>query len=231
MKQLWLNGLLIVALLVPVSAFAARETVNLYQDDSKNTFVTQGTLTACEDQTNNLCQVRERPFTTYTVSNVFTPPATPTDMITVTGSASKTVKVWSLRVCTTNTLAGSQEFRLIKRSTADTGGTAVASTLIPQDSASAAVTATVNHYTANPGALGTAVGTLNIVRWSSPVAVPGAFATNSDACQEILPNAPNGQSIQPVVLRGIAEQLAVNFNGAALVAGQTHAFRATVSEE
>jgi hypothetical protein len=32
-------------------------------------------------------------------------------------------------------------------------------------------------------------------------------------------------------LNGIAQQLAVNFNSAALVAGQIHAFRVTVSEE
>ena len=115
---------------------------------------------------NGAADVRLDVLLTYSVSNTFTPPATPTDMITVTGSATKTIRVWSLQVCTTNTAAGSQEFRLIKRSTAYTGWTAVASTLVPLNATSAAATATVNHYTANPGALGTAVGTVNIVRWA-----------------------------------------------------------------
>jgi hypothetical protein len=174
---------------------------------------------------------RQQPFITYTATNSFTPPATPTDLVTITGSASKTVKVWSIRLTTTNTAAGSQEFFLIKRSTADTTGTPVAGTVFPLDSASAAGTATVNHYTANPGALGTAVGTVNRVRISSPAAVPAAFVTNIDAGYELLPVMRNGITPQPITLRGIAEQLAVNFNGAALVAGQTHVYTIVWSEE
>lgn len=170
-------------------------------------------------------------FATYTATNVFTPAATPTDLVTITGSATKTVKVWSVRLTTTNTAAGSQELFLIKRSTVDTTGTPVAGAVFPVDSASAAVTATVNHYTANPGALGTAVGTVNRVRISSPAAVPAAFVTNTDAGYELLPLIRNGVFLQPIVLRGIAEQLAVNFNGAALVAGQTHVYTIVWSEE
>ncbi len=167
----------------------------------------------------------------YVATNVWTPPATPTDLLTITGSATKIVKVWSIRLTTTNTAAGSQEFFLIKRSTVDTTGTAVAGTVFPLDSVSVAGTATVNHYTANPGALGTAVGTVNRVRVSSPAAVPAAFVTNSDAGYELLPVIRNGMAVQPVVLRGIAEQLAVNFNAAALVAGQTHGYTIVWSEE
>lgn len=74
------------------------------------------------------------------------------------------------------------------------------------------------------------LGTVNIVRWVSPIAAPGAM-TVPTACQELLPTGLPGQGVVPVVLNGITEQLAVNFNGAALVAGQTHAFRVTVTEE
>ena len=65
----------------------------------------------------------------------------------------------------------------------------------------------------------------------NPAPVPAAFVTNEDACQELLSVIRAGQAPQPITLRGIAEQVAVNFNGAALVAGQTHAFVNTVSEE
>jgi len=176
--------------------------------------------------------VRPQPFSTYQASNTFTPPATPTDLLTITGSATKTVKVWSIRLTTTNTAAGSQQFFVIKRSAVDTTGTPVAGTVVPLDSNNPAGTATVNHYTANPGALGTAVGTLNTVRIASPAAVPASFAgVVQDAGYELLPTMRNGFGVQPVTLRGIAEQLAVNFNGAALVSGQTHAYTIVWSEE
>jgi hypothetical protein len=213
-------------------------SANLFSLDlNGNIRFTQGTLQSCENQAggvqaNSWCATRPQPFITYTATNSWTPPATPTDLLTITGSASKTIKIWSCKICTTNTAAGSQEFFLIKRSTADTGGTVVAGTVFPLDSAAAAATATVAHYTANPGTLGTAIGTINRVRIASPAAVPASFAgVVIDACYELLPAMRNGIYVQPIVLRGIAEQLAVNFNGAALVAGQTHSYTIVWSEE
>jgi hypothetical protein len=168
---------------------------------------------------------------TYTASNTWTPPATPSDMVTITGSASKIVKVWSVKIATTNTAAGSQQFLVIKRSTADTTGTFVAGTAVPVDSANVAATAVVGHYTANPGALGTAVGTINTMRVASPVLIPATFAgIVQDAGYEMLPSR-NGVGVQPITLRGIAEQLAINFAGAALVSGQVHAYTVVWSEE
>jgi len=49
---------------------------------------------------------------------------------------------------------------LIKRSADNTGGTRASLTAVPYDSNDAAATASVFSYTANPSALGAAVGTL-----------------------------------------------------------------------
>jgi len=169
---------------------------------------------------------------TYMASGTFTPAATPTDLITVTGSATKTVRLVSLKLYTTNTAAGSQQVFLVKRSTVDTTGTFVAATSVPVDSANNAATATVGHYTANPGALGTAVGTLHTLRISSPAAVPGAFVGgNSDIGVELLPINMLLFTDSVSTLRGITEQLVVNFAGAALVIGQTHAYTIIWTEE
>lgn len=172
---------------------------------------------------------------TYIASGSFTPVATPTDLITITGSATKIVRVVSLFVTTTNTAAGSQQFAVVKRSALDTTGTFIAATSVPLDSAAVAATTTVGHYTANPGGLGTAVGTINTVRVASPAAVPASFAAVVvNAGLELLPltqTSPSAIADQAVTLRGAAENLAVNFAGAALVAGQTHAYTIIWTEE
>jgi hypothetical protein len=165
--------------------------------------------------------------TTYSASATFTPAATASDIITITGSATKTIILVSLKLTTTNSAAGSQQYAVIKRSALDTTGTFVAASAVPMDRNSIAATATVGHYTANPGGLGTAVGTINTLRLPSPAAVPGSFGGVSRDGFELLPlqqDAHPAQYVQPVILRGAAENIAVNFAGAALVAGQTHAY-------
>lgn len=166
---------------------------------------------------------------TYCASGAFTPPATPTDLVTIFGSASKTVKVQSFKIGTTNTAAGSQIFVLSKRSAVTTGGTPIAATAIPVDSGDAAATAMVNHYTAAPTA-GTALGTIVTKKVASPVITPATFAgIVEDSDKEMLPIASD--QTKAVTLRGVAEGLAINFAGAALVAGQIHTYNVVWTEE
>jgi hypothetical protein len=171
---------------------------------------------------------------TFAIASGFTPAATPTDLVILEGSATKTIRIVSFVIGTTNTAAGSQQFFLIKRSTADTTGTFVsAGTPVPLDSANLASTVNrVGHFTANPGALGTAVGTINQVRVASPAAVPGSFAGVKEVADlEMLPWYQNSKLDQLLTLRGVAQCLAINFAGAALVAGQTHTYRLVWIEE
>lgn len=168
----------------------------------------------------------------YLAAGTFTPAATPTDLVIIEGSATKTVRVVSMKIFTTNTAAGSQQFFLIKRSTADTTGTFVAATAVPVDSADAAATVNrVGHFTANPGALGTSVGNAYVTRVGSPAAVPASFAgVMQEAAVEMIPKVTSGLE-RLLTLRGVAQCLAINFNGAALVAGQTHAYFIQWTEE
>lgn len=171
---------------------------------------------------------------TYMIASTFTPAATPTDLVIIEGSSTKTIRVIRMKITTTNTAAGSQTFFLIKRSAADTTGTFVsAGTPVPVDSANNASTVNrVGHFTANPGALGAAVGTINVVRVASPVLVPATFAgIVDDAGYDLLDHYTSSQLDQLVTLRGVAQCLAINFNGAALVAGQVHAYQIVWIEE
>ena len=146
------------------------------------------------------------PPATYSASIVgLATAATATDIFTITGSATKTVRVARIMVNGVQTTSAQVNVLIVKRSTANTAGTSTAPTRVPYDSASAAATATVLAYTANP-TLGTAVGTAS----ASRAFIPGA-ATASDAQGLEIVSGGAGQQI--MTLRGIAEVLAVNLNG------------------
>lgn len=167
---------------------------------------------------------------TYAASGAFTPGATPTDLVTIFGSATKTVKVQSFKIGTANTAAGSQIFVLSKRSAVTTGGTAGAATAVPLDSADAAATATVNSYTSTAPTAGTALGTIVTKKVASPVVTPATFAgIVEDSDKEMLPTI--GNQTKAATLRGVAEGLAINFAAAALVSGQIHTFNVVWTEE
>lgn len=137
-------------------------------------------------------------------SGSFTVAATATDIWRMLGSSTRCVKVLRIRLtllCTT--AAAEQIVFLTKRSTADTTGTFVASTMVPYDSrADAATVNSVGHYTANPGALGTLVGHYRVDKLKASLA--------TDA---------NGVNVwewdyrdNPIILRGTAEQLSIFLN-------------------
>lgn len=169
---------------------------------------------------------------TFVASATFTPAATPNDLVTIYGSASRTVCVVSLMMGTTNTAAGSQTFFIQKKNAVPSGGVFVAATMVPLDSSDGAATATqVGHYTTDPTA-GASDGNINIVRVASPVLVPATFAgIVQKASFEMLPTDAYGILAKPVVLRGVGQGVAVNFADAALVAGQIHYYTIVWTEE
>jgi hypothetical protein len=137
--------------------------------------------------------------------------ATPTDIFTITGSNSKTIRVTKIEIDATRTTAGSVDALLIKRSTANTGGTSAAATAVPHDSNNAAASATVLSYTANP-TLGTAVGTLRTTKMF--------IATTTTAGAEHVEWDFGNRPGQAIVLRGTSQVLAINLNSVA-VAGSS----------
>jgi hypothetical protein len=138
------------------------------------------------------------------------PAATPTDVFTITGSGTKTIIPVKVTVSCTQTTAGAIDVLLIKRSTADTLGTSTTPTAVKHDSNSAAATATLAAYTANP-TLGTAVG--NVGTYKLACLAP-ATATPQDVLIERF--GPPGS---PLLVRGTAEQLVVNLNSVTVTGG------------
>lgn len=170
---------------------------------------------------------------TYSTVNTFTPPATPSDMVRITGSTTKTVRLVSIYFASSNTLGGvSQTLFLIKRFNFNQGGTFVTSTAVPHDSADVAATAVVGHYTANPTFLGNTAGTIVTSRLAVPAVTPTSFAgVAEDAGIELLPWGGISVLDKLLTLRGADESFVVNFGGAALLTGQVHAYRVTWIEE
>jgi len=153
--------------------------------------------------------------TTYmAASAAFTPPATPNDVFSIYGSASKTVRVTRIGISGIQNTAGVNSWFLIKRSTANTGGTPTTLTNVPNDSNNTAATATVVNYTANPSPLGSTVGTV----WSGKINSPAAATAGIGGLQGIVLDFVDMFG-QPICLRGTAQGLVWNFNGAGLPAG------------
>lgn len=147
---------------------------------------------------------------TYGVSEVaIVPFATPTDLVVLTGSATKTGRVKHICVSGIATTAGSMDVSLVKHTVADTAGTKAAAPGIAKfDSTDAAASCAVNRYTAAPtvDASGVilATKTLNFGVAGAAGQVVFDFATRND---------------KAVILRGVAQELAINLNGQALPAG------------
>lgn len=143
------------------------------------------------------------------------PPASATDFFTIQGSATTVVRVKSIECSGTTTAAASIAVQLVRRSTANTTGTSTSPSLVPSDTTDPAGTALVKAYTANPGALGTIVGgplragiLTTTTLASSPIeqtpALGWTFGMNND---------------KEPTLRGVAQTLALNLNGASISAG------------
>ena len=140
---------------------------------------------------------------TYGASASFAVAASATLVWTLTGSATKTIRLVELGFSsTTATAAQYLDLQVIKYSAAATGGTPVAETVVPYDSGFAAGSATVNHYTAN-GTPGSAVGTISTIRYFS--ALTGTAAPTTWQIWKF----GQGPASCPV-LRGIAQQIGIS---------------------
>ena len=149
---------------------------------------------------------------TYSCSMAVTPAASATDVATITGNATTTVRVTRVTVTGEQTTAGQVKIALVLRSAADTGGTHTTGTAVPHDSNDVAADATLLNYSANPTP-GAVVGTFR----EDFVFLPGA-ATAVDAQGKTweFGDRPGGRAI---VLRGAAQVLAVNLAGVTVTGG------------
>lgn len=154
----------------------------------------------------------------YTVAGALVLAATPTDVLTLTGSASKIVRLRKLTLYGLATAVGILDAALIRRSAANTGGTSAAQTAMKLDTVDAAASAVLTQYTANPGALGTAVGNIDVGKLNFSLA--GA----------ITPLVWDWTGVKAPTLRGVTDILALNFAGGALPLGVGFSYRISWEE-
>jgi len=143
-----------------------------------------------------------------------------TDLFTIYGSATKTVKITKVTVVgTTITTPIVSEIQLIKRSAVNLTGTSSAPTnLVAYDSNSPAATATVLGYTANPGTLGTVAGIVSASKLILNIAPTATLDVPPDRyIQEFGQSRP----AQCPTLRGVAQGLCVNLVATAFATAAT----------
>lgn len=137
-----------------------------------------------------------------------------TDFFTITGAAGRKIIINRISFSGIATSAAAVPITLIKRSAANTGGTSTTPTAVPVDSANAtSPQGIVRAYTANPSALGTAVGTVSAVRVILSTASASVGSTPIEFNLERMFH-------RPVVLNDATEVLSLNF-GAQTVAGNS----------
>lgn len=129
---------------------------------------------------------------------------TPTDIFTITGSSTKTIRITFVEITGTETNATVRDVVLLKRSTANSGGTSTTQTAVASDSNNAAATATVRAYTVNP-TLGTLVGNIRARKADIDI-------TSKSGPIELVSWVFGERPSQAIVLRGTSEVVSVNLN-------------------
>lgn len=144
----------------------------------------------------------------------FTPAATPTDVWYVRQLIGvRPLRVTRVRVSFLATAAsGLLTFNLVRRSAINTAGTEVATPIVPLEPRGGGSNMLAFHYTANPAALGTAIGNVRATRHQVLVSSPHIIEWDFE--------------LQPIVLRAAGHLLAVNLAGVALPAGFSMAVEA-----
>lgn len=141
-----------------------------------------------------------------------------TDLVRISGSATKTVFVQEIRLSATATAAKTLDVRLMRRSTANADGTSSAPTVIKHDADTAAGTAVVLIYTANP-TVGTGTGIFRSRRYT--IAAVDAVCTYAETGagtgalhpEEIVFDLRGFNGGQGFRLEGVAQGLTVELDG------------------
>lgn len=154
---------------------------------------------------------------TYYVSGTgYAAYATPTDMLTITCGTGKIVRILNMKLNTHTTAGALQSVFFIKRTTANSGGTASTPTIHPVDTNDPEATSVVRLYSVIPASLGTATFThISQVVTTVPTAVPALSQVATMA-----PSVTTQTYYKGPILRA-GESLCMNYNGAALPAGFT----------
>jgi len=148
-------------------------------------------------------------------STEFSAGTAPTDVFTISGNATTNVYVLRMGISTTQTTAGSNAWYVVKRSTANAGGTHASPTVVPFNSNATAGAATILQYTVN-ATTGTLVGKL----WSGHLNSVAPATAGIGGYDGVVIDFLSPMS-QPIALLSAAETLAWNFGGASLPVGMS----------
>lgn len=140
--------------------------------------------------------------TSYHFSKKFAASST-TDVAVFPGNATNTLLIYRITLTCTQTTAGVINVELLKRSTADSGGTSAAFTSVPDDANYAAAVSAPLSYTGTGPSVGTPIGDLDNAQI-------GCNASATAGANDIYVFRP----AKPIVLRGTAQQVAINLGGA-----------------
>lgn len=149
---------------------------------------------------------------TYKFSQLgVTPAAATQDLLTLTGSSTRTIRITKIVVGGIANTAGQLNPQIVRRSTPNQAGTSTVQTAATRDTTNGGVAAVATLYTANPTTLGTFIATLDTCRLFLQTSIGGApdvcaftYGVNND---------------QLTVLRGSSDILAINFGGGTVPAG------------
>lgn len=150
---------------------------------------------------------------TYQSSSGFiTPASLPTDVFSLFGVNGKTVQILEMWLIWLQNPAVTVPFvftQLIKRSSANSGGTSSTPTPVSMDSNDPAAGAVFRAYSANPS-LGTTVGAVNLIMPMCDFVVSGAGARVERPASLIYRAHPYGK---PLIMNSAAEGWSLNFGG------------------
>ena len=158
---------------------------------------------------------------TYTAGYIgLVPAASATDVVCLGGSATKTVALTKIQLSGTAGTLVSLPVTLVRRTAANTSGTAAgttanpANTIAKHDTNNATATAVPISWTANPTLTDSSPTYLQTANLTLPVTSAGTSIAPIDWRYG---NIATGE--QPLILRGAAAQLCLNFNAVSVSSG------------
>lgn len=156
----------------------------------------------------------------------YAPYAVATDIFVLPGSATKTLRISKIRISGDATANASLDMYIYKRTAVNTAGTSasVAANIVKHDSTDAAASAVPVTYSVIPTGLGAGNLIRSVARLFLPAAGTPALAT------EFVEDFSTRNS-KGLVLRGVAESLAINLGGQTIPAGTALCITVEFSEE
>lgn len=156
------------------------------------------------DRLNVSAFIRPTTLPTYAAGFSWIVDNSATDVLTISGSATKTIRIYRIIFFLTSNNSKESTLNGVRRSSLNTGGTFTLLTNVPHHTVNPAATAVVKAYTQNPSALGSTVGNLIV----SDIFVSGSANTASVPYNLML----DSLILEPITLVGLNELFAINLN-------------------